>query len=78
MTTQATRYHESADAAYVNLGWQTGTVGETSLLARLPGRVVLADGAAVRLAVDAPIHLFDAATGRRQENVVTARETVGA
>jgi sn-glycerol 3-phosphate transport system ATP-binding protein len=53
-------------------------VGETSLLARLPGRVVLADGASVRLAVEAPIHLFDAATGRRQESVVAARETVGA
>ena len=41
------------------------TVGEVSLLARLPGRVVLADGTPVRLATDEPIHLFDAATGRR-------------
>ena len=54
------------------------TVGEVSLLARLPGRVVLADGASVRLAVDEPIHLFDAATGRRKDNVVAARETVRA
>jgi sn-glycerol 3-phosphate transport system ATP-binding protein len=53
-------------------------VGEVSLLARLPGRVVLADGTPVRLATDEPIHLFDAATGRRRECVAAEREPVGA
>ena len=37
-----------------------------SLLVRLPGRVGLGDGAAVRFAFDpADLHLFDAGTGRR-------------
>ena len=50
------------------------TVGEVNLLARLPGRVVLADGTPVRLATDEPLHLFDAATGRRIESIA-AKET---
>jgi sn-glycerol 3-phosphate transport system ATP-binding protein len=53
-------------------------VGEATLLARLPGRVVLADGTPVRLATDEPIHLFDATTGRRTERVDADRETIGA
>ena len=44
------------------------TVGDVPLLARLPGRVVLPDGDAVRLATDAPIHLFDAASGQSQSS----------
>ena len=43
------------------------TVGDVPLLARLPGRVVLADGTPVCLATDEPIHMFDAASGRRIE-----------
>jgi sn-glycerol 3-phosphate transport system ATP-binding protein len=54
------------------------TVGEVSLLARLPGRVVLADGIPVRLATDEPLHLFDAATTRRRESVAAEKEPVGA
>jgi sn-glycerol 3-phosphate transport system ATP-binding protein len=54
------------------------TVGEISLLARLPGRVVLADGTPVRLATDQPLHLFDAATGRRRESIAAEKEPVGA
>jgi len=54
------------------------TVGDVPLLARLPGRVVLADGAAVRLATEEPIHIFDAASGHRIESIVTAREAVSA
>ena len=54
------------------------SVGEASLLARLPGRVVLADGTPIQLATDEPIHLFDAATGRRTASVATEREPVGA
>ena len=53
-------------------------VGDVSLLARLPGRVVLADGTPVRLASDEPIHLFDAATGRRREGIAAEKEPVGA
>jgi sn-glycerol 3-phosphate transport system ATP-binding protein len=52
--------------------------GDAKLLARLPGRVALADGAPVRLATEEPIHLFDAATGRRTESTAAAREKVGA
>jgi len=40
------------------------------LLARLPGRAVITDGALVRFAADAAdFHLFDAATGRRLQPV---------
>ncbi len=41
----------------------TCNVGEARLLARLPGRVDVSIGAAVHLATDQPVHLFDAATG---------------
>jgi sn-glycerol 3-phosphate transport system ATP-binding protein len=54
------------------------SIGEVRLLARLPGRVVLADGTPVRLATEEPLHLFDAATGRRIECVQAEREPVGA
>ena len=53
-------------------------VGDVSLLARLPGRVVLADDTPVRLATDEPIHLFDASTGRRREGIAAEKEPVGA
>jgi sn-glycerol 3-phosphate transport system ATP-binding protein len=53
-------------------------VGATTLLARLPGRVALATGTAVHLAVDAQLHLFDAATGRRIEDLDVATEAVAA
>jgi len=44
----------------------TVQVGEESLLVRRPGRVQLADGAAVRLGWEADaMHLFDAASGAR-------------
>jgi sn-glycerol 3-phosphate transport system ATP-binding protein len=39
--------------------------GETPLLARVPGRVMVADGAPVHLTTDHPLHLFDAASGTR-------------
>ena len=47
------------------------TVGDgIRLLARLPGRVAVADGATVHFAADpADFHLFDAATGRRLQPV---------
>jgi sn-glycerol 3-phosphate transport system ATP-binding protein len=53
-------------------------VGDVTLLARLPGRVVPADGTSVHLATDEPLHMFDAATGHRRENVVAAKEAAGA
>jgi sn-glycerol 3-phosphate transport system ATP-binding protein len=53
-------------------------VGDVTLLARLPGRVVLPDGASVCLVTDEPIHVFDAAGGRRIENMMPLKETVGA
>ena len=41
-------------------------VGEESLLARVPGRVGLAEGAAVRLGwKPEDMHVFDAAAGKR-------------
>ena len=50
------------------------TVGDGArLLARLPGRVAIPDGATVRFAVDpSDLHLFDAVTGRRLENARSA------
>jgi sn-glycerol 3-phosphate transport system ATP-binding protein len=39
--------------------------GEATVLARLPGHVVLAEGTPVFLATDKALHVFDAATGRR-------------
>jgi sn-glycerol 3-phosphate transport system ATP-binding protein len=53
-------------------------VGEATLLARLPGRVVQVVGAMVRLATDVPLHLFDATTGRRIDAVAAVTETVAA
>jgi sn-glycerol 3-phosphate transport system ATP-binding protein len=38
---------------------------DTTVLARLPGRVIAADGSAVHLACDGPLHLFDPVTGHR-------------
>jgi len=49
-----------------------------NLLARLPGRVVLANGTPVRLATGEPIHVFDAASGRRIETSMATKEVVGA
>ena len=43
--------------------------GETTLLARLPGHVLLPDGTAVFLATDRPLHMFDAASGVRGESL---------
>jgi sn-glycerol 3-phosphate transport system ATP-binding protein len=53
-------------------------VGGARLLARLPGRVALATNTPVHLAVDAPLHLFDAANGRRIDAVAAPAETVAA
>ena len=53
-------------------------VGEAILLARLPGRVTLADDALVHLATDEPIHLFDAASGHRVPDAIAATESVSA
>ena len=52
--------------------------GASTLLARLPGRVILPDGAPVHLVTDEPIHLFDAASGCRMPNIATAKESVRA
>jgi len=41
------------------------SAGGSTLLARLPGRVLLPDGAPVFLATDRPLHVFDAASGNR-------------
>jgi sn-glycerol 3-phosphate transport system ATP-binding protein len=41
--------------------------GDSTLLARLPGRVMLGLGETIRLNTDEPIHLFDSSTGRRRE-----------
>jgi sn-glycerol 3-phosphate transport system ATP-binding protein len=54
------------------------TVGDVSLLARLPGRVVLADGMRVCLAAEQPIHIFDATSGNRIESAEIPRQAVGA
>ncbi|HLB97001.1 MAG TPA: ABC transporter ATP-binding protein, partial [Acetobacteraceae bacterium] len=54
------------------------TVGVTTLLARLPGRVALATGTLVHLAVDTPLHLFEATTGRRIDAIAEPMETVAA
>lgn len=53
-------------------------VGEVTLLARLPGCVSLDDGASLCLAIDEAIHMFDAASGRRVEQTIPTKETVGA
>jgi sn-glycerol 3-phosphate transport system ATP-binding protein len=54
------------------------TVGDVPMLARLPGRVVLANGTHVRLATEEPIHVFDAASGQRIERNVAAEEIINA
>jgi sn-glycerol 3-phosphate transport system ATP-binding protein len=51
----------------------TCRAGDATVLVRLPGRSVLAEGAAVSLAFDGVVHLFDAATGRR---IVPAHATM--
>jgi sn-glycerol 3-phosphate transport system ATP-binding protein len=53
-------------------------VGDVPMLARLPGRVALASGTQVHLAIAEPVHMFDAVSGDRIESVVTAKEPVGA
>ena len=53
-------------------------IGDVTLLARMPGRVALADGAPVCLAIEGPIHLFDAGSGQRIANEIAAQEPVGA
>ena len=53
-------------------------VGDVTLLARLPGRVMLAQGESVRLATNEPIHLFDAATGARSTHVLPVKEEASA
>ncbi len=45
----------------------TCTAGGSILLVRLPGLAILPEGTPVCLAIDEPLHLFDAATGRRAE-----------
>ncbi len=54
------------------------TVGEAPMLVRVPGRATLQIGMVVRLATDQPLHLFDAASGRRIETTPAAKERVGA
>ena len=54
------------------------SIGEVTLLARVPGQVALADGASVCLATDQPIHIFDAATGCRLDRQAASKETVAA
>ena len=54
------------------------TAGEATLLARLPGRVMVAVGTAVLLATDRRLHLFDAATGHRATLAPAATELASA
>ncbi len=53
------------------------SVGDVTLLARLPGRAVLADDAQVHLATEEPVHVFDVTSGQRVESMVTTKEPVG-
>ncbi len=53
-------------------------VGETTLLARLPGRVDLVDGATVCLTTDEPIQMFDATTGRRFNRQMASKASIRA
>jgi sn-glycerol 3-phosphate transport system ATP-binding protein len=53
-------------------------VGGVPMLARLPSRVMVEPGSWVHLGTEEPIHLFEAASGRRIERVATAKETVSA
>jgi sn-glycerol 3-phosphate transport system ATP-binding protein len=43
------------------------SAAEVTLLVRMPGRAMLDPGTPVRLTTDEPVHLFDAASGRRVE-----------
>jgi sn-glycerol 3-phosphate transport system ATP-binding protein len=52
--------------------------GEVTLLARLPGRVALPEDTLIHLTTDEPVHLFDAATGRRSDSIAAPREIVTA
>jgi sn-glycerol 3-phosphate transport system ATP-binding protein len=52
------------------------SVGEATILARVPGHVTLDDGSSVCLATDGPIHLFDAATGSRVDREAASKEIV--
>jgi sn-glycerol 3-phosphate transport system ATP-binding protein len=54
------------------------SIAETTLLARVPGHVMLDDGASVCLATDEPIHLFDAGTGCRVDRLTASKEIVAA
>jgi sn-glycerol 3-phosphate transport system ATP-binding protein len=68
-----------ADAEYLGADTVLAcAVGTTTLLARLPGRVALEPGTKVHLAVDTPLHLFDAATGRRIDALAEPMETIAA
>ena len=68
-----------ADAEYLGADTVLScAIGAVTLLARLPGRVALAPGTRVHLAVNAPLHLFDATTGRRIDAAITALETLAA
>jgi len=68
-----------ADAEYLGADTVLAcAVGATTLLARLPGRVALAVGTKVNLAVDTPLHLFDPSTGRRIDTVAAPTETFAA
>ncbi|HET7881918.1 MAG TPA: TOBE domain-containing protein, partial [Acetobacteraceae bacterium] len=53
-------------------------VGEEPMLVRLPGRVIVKSGTGVRLVTDAPLHLFDARSGARVEQVPALGEVVSA
>lgn len=52
------------------------SIAETTLLARVPGHVMLDDGASVCLATDEPIHIFDAGTGCRIDRLAASKEIV--
>jgi sn-glycerol 3-phosphate transport system ATP-binding protein len=52
----------------------TCQVADVTLLARLPGRVMLPNGQPIHLTTSEPIHLFDEATGRRSEQAVPVME----
>jgi sn-glycerol 3-phosphate transport system ATP-binding protein len=48
--------------------------GEATVLARLPGHILLTKGAPVFLATDKALHVFDTATGRRTTPAPVAKE----
>jgi sn-glycerol 3-phosphate transport system ATP-binding protein len=51
-------------------------VADVRMLARLPGRVVIGTGAAVTLATDAPIHLFDSISSQRIDDHLAVESEV--